>query len=375
MKKSLKGKKKVNSKPLCVLGTFDVGGAEMFVLNLLRAGEKLDAACVIPDRGAFEDEMNGLGCMTYHMTRRSVSLIRHHLDLWHIIHDNRYKTVYFHTQNAFFTSLHIITARLAGADKIIVHSHNTKDWRKGKAAILHDHFRKWLYRHSDIRIACGKDAAGWLFGTDKDVYILPLPVDCDAFHYSDIRRASVRKEMGIPMGTEVYLHVGRFDIVKNHNGLLEIFQKICEMNSETGRRSLLILAGGGVLFNEMKKKAAKLGINDNVLFLGITDRVSDLAVAADKFILPSFYEGFPTVLLEAQAAGLPCFVSDTIDRDIDVTGGNVHFISLDKAPGEWAEEILSVPSNTNLQKSKISGEIREKYDIFAVKEMLHEILS
>jgi len=328
---------KTEPKPLYILGTFDVGGAETFVLNLLRAGEKFDAACVIPDHGAYEDEMNRLGCRTYHMTRRSMSMLRHHLDLWHIIHDNGYETVYFHTQNAFLTSLHVLVARLAGAKTIAVHSHNTKDWRAGHAGKLHKAFRGWLYRHSDIRLACGKEAAEWLFGTDKGVAIVPLPVNCDAFLYSDARQQAVRAELGIEKDAPVYLHVGRFDTVKNHTFLLDIFAEIVR----TAPESILLLAGAGEHMEAMKEKAVTLGIDGNVRFMGITDKVPDLAVAADKMIFPSLYEGFPTVLLEAQAAGLPCFISDTIDKDIEVAEGNVRFISLSKSAEEWAEIILN----------------------------------
>ena len=366
MAKYLTVGEKPNDKVLMVLGTFDVGGAETFVLNLLRAGEQFDAACVIPDHGSYEDEMNALGCRTYHMTRRSVSMIRHHIDLYRIIHENGYKTIYFHTQNAFLTSLHILVAKLAGAKTIVVHSHNTKDWRDKKASALHEKSKGFLYRHSDIRLACGKDAAEWLFGTDRGVQIIPLPVMCDKFSYSDEKKSLLRKWYGIPEDTTVYLHVGRFDTVKNHAFLLDVFAAICKKDP----KSLLMLAGTGEHFDEMQVRAKALGISDKVRFLGLTDKVPDFCILADKMIFPSLYEGFPTVLLEAQAAGLPCFVSDTIDKDIEKMPESVKFISLNKKADAWAEEILLTGNRNEEERIRIGEKIRDKYDISAVVKEL-----
>ena len=60
----------------------------------------------------------------------------------------------------------------------------------------------------------------------------------------------------------------------------------------------------------------------------------------DVFVLPSIYEGFPVTLIEAQAAGLPCIVSDSVSPETDIYGG-VSYIGLDRPCSDWIDLIHS----------------------------------
>ena len=316
---------------LQVVATFDMGGVETMLLHLLEEGMKFDACALIPDHGVLEDSMNHLGCKTYHLERRSKSMIKHHLDLYQIIKNGHYDVVHFHTQNAFFTYLHVRIARFAGTKVIAVHSHNTNDWRDDKKRDLSIKYQKKLYNAADIRIACGTDAAKWLFGTTTNVIILPLPIQTRKFLSTDSKRAEIRRSIGIRKNDILALHVGRFSDAKNHSYLLDALAPLLQ----TKKDIRLFLMGNGELMEQIKHQVFYLGIKDQVCFLGNLRRPEKYFIAADIFLLPSKYEGFPTVLLEAQAAGVPCIVSDAVDRKINVTG-NVSFIPVtEDGKKEW----------------------------------------
>ena len=103
---------------------------------------------------------------------------------------------------------------------------------------------------------------------------------------------------------------------------------------------MLLYIGSGELEKEIHEYAVNIGIKDKIYFMGKRKDIPELLCASDVFLLPSFYEGLPIVGIEAQASALPCILSDTISKEIDITG-DVIFCSLNKSPGEWANVILN----------------------------------
>ena len=140
--------------------------------------------------------------------------------------------------------------------------------------------------------------------------------------------------------------------------MLEIFKEItyCQQNS------LLCLVGTGELKDEIKKYAVQLGVIDKVLFLGIRKDVPHVMMAMDVMIFPSFYEGMPNVVIEAQTTGLPCLVSDTITEECKVTD-KVEFLSLTNSAVEWANKSLSMINN-DTKREDYAGKMKAAgYDI------------
>ena len=162
--------------------------------------------------------------------------------------------------------------------------------------------------------------------------------------------------MDISEKTVVVGHVGRFESEKNHTFLLDIFAAFAKEHPDTR----LMLVGRGVLMDAMKEKASSLGISSNVLFMGEQRNVNELLQAFDLFLMPSFFEGQPYVLIEAQCAGLPCVVSDVINDDICLTP-NVKKLSLQQVAEEWAGQMAEM-LGTYIRKDE-SPVIRQKgYD-------------
>lgn len=136
-------------------------------------------------------------------------------------------------------------------------------------------------------------------------------------------------------------HVGRFSYPKNHEYLIKIFKSI---NDKISAR--LLLVGDGELMPEIRDEVCKLGLNDKVIFTGVRSDVARLLQGMDVFVFPSIYEGLPVSVVEAQAAGVPCVISDTISEECILINELVKRLSLSISP-ENGEMVL-----LNYQKLK-----------------------
>lgn len=192
-------------------------------------------------------------------------------------------------------------------------------------------------------------------------------INTKLFAYNENIRKKKRNELQI-QDKFVIGHIGRFHYVKNHQFLIDIFKSIYEIN----KNSVLIMVGDGEERITIEQKVKNLGFSKNVIFTGVRIDVHELLQAFDLFVFPSFYEGLPLTLIEAQASGLPCIVSDRITRDVEVTD-MIKFISLDKKADYWAEKILEIKDNEP-RTSTIKQIIQSGYDINSTTKWYEEFL-
>ena len=164
-----------------------------------------------------------------------------------------------------------------------------------------------------------------MFNTD-DFEVLNNAIDTDLYTYNKEKADKVKKEFGIE-NKFVVGHVGRFNYQKNHPYLIAVFEQVCKLRED----AVLLLLGDGPDKEAIEKQCESLGIADKVRFLGNQREPQKYYQAFDVFLLPSFFEGLPGVLVEAQAAGLKCFVSDTITREAKATD-LVNYLSIGQAP-------------------------------------------
>ena len=129
--------------------------------------------------------------------------------------------------------------------------------------------------------------------------------------------------------------MGRFSEPKNHSFLIDIFQCIHEENKNTK----LLLVGDGELYNQIQEKVKKYGLEEAVIFTGVRADVTDLMQTMDVFLFPSLYEGLPLTLIEAQASGLPCIISDKVPIECAITN-LVQQVSLNSDKKKWASVVL-----------------------------------
>ena len=231
-----------------------------------------------------------------------------------------YDAVHLHLEE--WSALYALLARRRGVPARIVHAHLAgvrlpfrftarRLARPAALALL----RGLMRREATHRAACSDDAGRWLFG-DAPFTMLPNAVDTARFGFSADARRRTRAALGLGEAFTVGC-AARFDQQKNLPFLLALFAELRRREPD----ALLLLAGDGEEGPALRAEAGRLGIAETVRFLGAREDVPALLQAMDAFALPTRYEGFGIALLEAQAAGLPCFAPDgAVPREAAVTG-------------------------------------------------------
>jgi glycosyltransferase EpsF len=182
-------------------------------------------------------------------------------------------------------------------------------------------------------VACGRAAAEYLFPGRKDVALIPNAVDIDKF--ASASGDGVRAAIGIPDDHLVIVQVGRFMPVKNHVRSVEIAREL----RRAGVDFRMLMVGDGPERPGIESMVQQHALDGSVLFLGMRTDIPELMAAADVMLMPSFHEGFPVVLVEAQAAGLPSVVSSAVSPEVELGMDMVRFVGLDAPDGEWAEAL------------------------------------
>lgn len=255
-------------------------------------------------------------------------------------------------------------AKRAGVPVRIAHSHSTSGRGELAKNALKCVLRTQANRYPTHRFACSRLAGEWLFGHGADFETVPNAIELDSFLFDGEARVSARSELGLSADQFVLLHVGRFSTQKNQAFLLDAFARLIEVRPN----SVLLLVGTGDLLLSIEERAMALSVADKVRFLGQRDDVWRLYMAADAFVLPSLYEGLGIVAVEAQVAGLPCFLSARVTEEVDISG-TCHFLSVDRPSSvdAWANCIARVPLDNRLT---VNRNAFDEYDIDSAANML-----
>ena len=260
-------------------------------------------------------------------------------------------------------------AKQAGIRKIIVHSHST-----GYPSLKHQAIRfvfgQQMKGCVTNYLACSEEAGKtkYLPSVVRDkLVVIRNGIDTAAFAQDKDKRKEIRKALSIPESSVVIGHVGRFSAEKNHGFLIELFDKVHQEKPD----SFLLLVGDGELADIVRAQVREKELEGSVIFTGNVENVQDYYQAMDVFILPSIYEGFSYVALEAQAAGLPCLLSDGVPEIVSI-GKNVCRLPLENQD-EWVRQCMGMAGEKpvdNLARIREAGfdigstaaQIREIYD-------------
>ena len=179
------------------------------------------------------------------------------------------------------------------------------------------------------------DEINQLFSIDNTV-VIKNGIDLRKYRNIVESKNDIRKSINIPEHAYVIGHVGRFNKIKNHSFLIEVFANVIKHKTE----AYLLLIGAGELEEQIHNKISSLGLSDRVIMLSHRSDVPRLLKAMDVLVFPSLYEGFGMVLIEAQAAGLPCYVSDTVNHSTFVSD-HIYPLSLQLGAEAWSDAILT----------------------------------
>ena len=238
----------------------------------------------------------------------------------------------------------------------IVHSHSTGT-RGNKIEQLVKNILQFPVRYTaDYLFACSDDAGKKFFGNKKNYYVIKNAIDVDKYKFNRSLRNKMRKSLNVE-DKFVVGHVGSFTYAKNHKFLLDIFYEIQKQN----RKAILLLLGDGELRKSIESHIKKLRIEDKVILTGVVPNVNEYLQAMDIFVFPSIYEGFGMAVIEAQVAGLNCFVSSNLPEEVFITD-LINGISINESAEHWASLIIN--NMNKLERKDVSAIIKDAgYDI------------
>ena len=280
-----------------------------------------------------------LGCNIYFLPYFKVYNYFRYVKAWRkFLSEHHYDIVHGHSSNSAAIYLKIAKERGCAT---IAHSHNS-GYRGGfLPRLVKSLFAKGAGKVADYWFACSDIAAERLFGeaykSYPHYYNIPNAINMDAFCFNEDARRRVRALLKVGDDELLCGHVGTLMPQKNHDFLMEIMAEVVKINP----KARLVCCGAGPLMDKVKEKARLLGIEDHVIFAGVVHNANEYMMAMDVMVFPSFNEGFPVTIIEAESTGLPVVMSDTITTEIDLTD-LVHRHSLNDQASKWAKTICSV---------------------------------
>ena len=328
---------------LHIVGRMDRAGAETMVMNLYREIDRskfqFDFVYFTNSPCDYDAEIEALGGRIYRIPGSNA--FARPFALWRLLRRGQWSIVHSHT--LFSSGLHLLAARLAGVPHRVAHAHSTRDANNASRAGQRYQrvMRAVLGWAPTSYVACGVAAAEYLF-PGRRATVVPNAIDIDRF--AGASGTHIRKQLDVSDDDLVILQVGRFMPMKNHAFSIHIAAALRAAGVDF--RMLFVGTGPGRV--EIDALVGTYQLQDRVTLLGLREDIPELMAAADVMLMPSLHEGFPVVLVESQAAGLPALVSSAISPEVDLGLGLVESLGLDEPAGPWAEAVrrtalVSVP--------------------------------
>lgn len=289
----------------------------------------------------------------YVLPEKNKNLITYIRALASIIRNGKYEVVHVHGNSALIFP-ELLAAKIGKAKIRIAHSHNTTC----KFPFMESLARPLFHVLYTERLACSTEAGKWMF-KDRKFTIMKNGIHLDNFEFCNDIREKIRKELNCE-NSLVLGNVGGFNVRKNHEFLIEVFREFAKENTN----AKLLLVGVGENEKVIKKLVNDYKLTEKVIFYGFSENVPALMMAMDVFILTSKFEGLPCVLIEAQALGLPCIVSDRVSKEAQISDAYRVCKLTNDSCKKWCEAITSFTVNRTYLCLKNKEKLKENgYDI------------
>lgn len=276
---------------------------------------------------------------------------------------NHYNCVHIHADTSNKLLVSGMAAKAVGVNRIIFHSHSSgvDGNHRTIKKIAHRICRPLLPHIGNVFVACSDHAAKWMFPKldFSKITIINNGIDLEKFRFNADIREKTRKDLGINNDELLLGHVGRFLYQKNHEYLIEIMKEVRNQDI----RAKLLLVGEGERYQEIYELAKNNNLLNDIIFYGSSNKVNELMMAMDVFLLPSHFEGLPIVGVEAQATGLPVIFSDTISKEAALSNSVVFLPIKQDNVDKWIETIVTIDKESLTRMNNYEN-IKEKgYDI------------
>ena len=319
---------KVSIRPIRVLHDLHHltrGGGETWLMNLLRfyRNEEIVFDFSVCEESYFDAEAKSYGA-TIHLIPSPYRYFQYLNALRTLLASGRYDVIHCHRPSTGGSVLKI--AKALSIPCRIVHAHGT--WGRGKKTLFNTlrsyHYHWWekplCHRHATSLLATSRETGRLVFGNDffdtnSRAAVQFCGIDLDPFVCSSEsgRRDELIKKYSLKSDCIVIGSVGALSIQKNQSFLLRVFRELVRRDS----RYVLFLVGEGAIRQDLEKEARSLGVADSVVMPGVCTDVPELCCRLfNVFCLPSTFEPFGLVIIEAIAAGLHAVCSNIVTHDI-----------------------------------------------------------
>ncbi len=354
-------------KVLELCGKLNIGGAQLVAANIgLHAPDGYEITYLVygDEVGEYEQEILARGHRIIHMAPPRGNAKSYIRELTDLIRRGGYDAVHCHTM--FSSGVVMLAAKRAGVRGRICHSHTAKD--NTKLSVSRRAYR-WFMRlliHTCATdyLACGVEAGRALYGKrwfDRCGRVIKNGIDVRAFSYREEAAGQIREKYGLE-GKFVLGHVGHYVDVKNQSFLIRLMPELLKRRPN----AVLLMFGDGEDRKKLSALIEKYHLKDSAFLMGNVRNIDKILSAFDVFVFPSHFEGTPLALLEAQANGLPCLISDRIPEDACLTP-LITRLPLD-APEQWIEKIISASRDDN---TDWAAEIESRYE--TVEQSMNEL--
>lgn len=361
---------------LQVVGKMHYGGMETLIMNIYRNIDRskvqFDFLVHYEEPGEYDEEIRRLGGRIYVMPRTKLkNFFRYKKALKKFFEEHpEYKVIHGHLQSTAF--LYHSIAKKYGKRYCITHAHNNgvEHTLKGRLSYLTS---LPAANYTDAFYGCSQEACEFFFRSaiksGKKMQVVNNGIEVEKYRFDEKVREKVRQQLGLKKEL-VIGHVGRFFEQKNHDKVISVFSRLQKERED----AVLLLIGKGPDEEKIRQKVAAEGLTEHVRFLGARDDVNELMMGMDVFLLPSFFEGFGIVLIEAQATGLPCVCTKgTIPKTTKITE-EYYPVSLKKPAEVWADELLKAYASAENNDRTASNQCAKwaGYDIKEIAAKLSE---
>lgn len=341
---------------LHIVGAIYPGGMENFIMNLYenidRDSLQFDIAVHARKENDYVERIEQMGGRVYVLPRLTGNPLKSLYALYRLVRTNHYPVVIRHTSNAL-VSPQLLAAKLAGA-KTICHSHTETDSKM----LLHKMGRSLMKLATTERFACSERAGRFMFGKSSFIEVHNA-IDIEKFCYSKAKADQIKQEFHCENG-KIYGNIANLAECKNHLFLLKVFKEISRIEAD----ARFFCVGEGQMRETIEAEIDRLGLQDKVILTGIRNDVENFMSCLDAMIFPSVYEGLPLTLIEAQAAGLPVLMSDSITQNVIVSDGLMKTASIEADAKLWAMQAMQMAQDSRRARACPRESIRKAgYDI------------
>lgn len=327
-------------KVLQVVGQLCVGGQETMAKNFYEFIDRdhfdFDYIVYGDAIGEYEAELEEYGAHIFHVTY-SKSIFSFIKQMNSIMKKGKYDVVHSHTYTN--NGLVLSIAKFNHIPIRISHCHTTESGKNNSLlySLYHALMRKLVLASATEYIACGEKAGNIFYGRQmfqQKGVILKNGIDLKKYKFDPTIRNKIRKQYQLD-GFLVCGTVSRVESVKNHGYLIKLAKQLKLLNLPVK----FMIVGDGSLLSTLKKDCINEGVFEEFLFLGQRTDSDELLNAMDIFLQPSIFEGVPLAVIEAQANGLPCVVSNNVSEEVKINPNVTLLPITDQSVLKWCEQI------------------------------------